>query len=109
VSWLKLLSAVIRRERDWENQEVGVVGCGVMSSGIAQVCAQSGYHVVVSEIDNALLNKSMASIRSRLSIDVGKPNLSPTDKDRPLSHIQGTTNINDFSDCDLIVEAIIEN
>jgi len=92
-----------------EIKKVGVVGCGLMGSGIAQVCAQSGYYVVASEINDALLNKGMASISSRLSRDVDKGKLSPEDKDNTISRIKGTTNTKDFSDCDLIIEAIIEN
>ena len=92
-----------------EIKKVGVVGCGLMGCGIAQVCAQSGYQVVVSEINDALLNKGMASISSRLARDVDKGKLSTEDKDSALSRIKGTTNTKDFSDCDLIIEAIIEN
>jgi 3-hydroxybutyryl-CoA dehydrogenase len=90
-------------------KKVGVVGCGLMGSGIAQVCAQSGYHVVVSEINDALLNKGMASISSRLAREVDKGKLSAKDKDSTLSRIKGTTNARDFSDCGLIIEAVIEN
>ena len=92
-----------------EIKKVGVVGCGLMGSGIAQVCAQSGYHVVVSEINDALLNKGMASINSRLGRDVDKGRLSTEDKNRILSRIEGTTNAEDLSDCGLIIETVIEN
>lgn len=92
-----------------EIKKVGVVGCGLMGAGIAQVCAQSGYQVVVSEIKDDLLNKGLASISSRLAKNVEKGKLSAEDKDSALSRIKGTTNMQDFSDCDLIIEAIIEN
>ena len=92
-----------------EIKKVGVVGCGLMGRGIAQVCAQSGYHVVVSEINDALLNKGMASIDRFLTKSVEKEKISQHDKDSALSRIKGTTNTKDFSDCDLIIEAIIEN
>jgi 3-hydroxybutyryl-CoA dehydrogenase len=92
-----------------EIKKVGVVGCGLMGAGIAQVCAQSGYQVVVSEMNNELLNKGLASISSRLAKNVEKGKLSAEDKDSALSRIKGTTNMQDFSDCDLIIEAIIEN
>jgi len=92
-----------------EIKKVGVVGAGLMGCGIAQVCAQSGYNVVISEINDALLNKGMASINSRLAKDVEKGKLSPQDRDSILSRIKGTTNTKDFSDCDLVIEAIIEN
>jgi 3-hydroxybutyryl-CoA dehydrogenase len=92
-----------------EIKKVGVVGCGLMGCGIAQVCAQSGYQVVVSEVNEPLLNKGLASISSRLARDVEKGKLSPEDKDSALSRIKGTTNTKDFSDCDLVIEAILEN
>lgn len=92
-----------------EIKKVGVVGCGLMGGGIAQVCAQSGYNVVVSEVNDALLNKGLASISSRLARDVEKGRLSAEDRDSALSHIKGTTNTKDFSDRDLIIEAVLEN
>jgi 3-hydroxybutyryl-CoA dehydrogenase len=92
-----------------EIKKVGVVGCGLMGSGIAQVCAQSGYQVVVSEMNDDLLNKGMASIDHFLTKSVEKGKLSQQDKDSVLSRIKGTTNTQDFSDCDLVIEAIIEN
>ena len=92
-----------------EIKKVGVVGCGLMGAGIAQVCAQSGYQVIVSEINDDLLNKGLASISSRLARDVGKGELSPEDKDSTLNRIKGITNTKDFSGCDLVIEAIIEN
>lgn len=90
-------------------KKVGVVGCGLMGAGITQVCAQSGYQVVVSEINDDLLNKGLASISSRLAKNVEKGKLSAEDKDSALSRIKGTTNMQDFSDCDLVIEVIIEN
>jgi len=92
-----------------EIKKVGVVGCGLMGSGIAQVCAQSGYQVVVSEINDELLNKGLASINSALSRSVDKGKLSQQDKDAVFSRIKGTTNTKDFYDCDLMIEAAIEN
>ena len=92
-----------------EIKKVGVVGCGLMGSGIAQVCAQSGYQVVVSEINNELLNKGLASINSFLTKSVDKGRISQQDKEATLGRIKGTTNTQDFHDCDLIVEGAIEN
>ncbi len=92
-----------------EIKKVGVVGCGTMGSGIIQVCAQSGYQVVASEINDELLNKGLASIGSFLSRSVEKGKLSQRDKDSTLARIKGTTNTKDFSNCDLIIEAAIEN
>jgi len=92
-----------------EIKKVGVVGCGIMGGGIAQVSAQSGYQVVVSEINDELLNKGMAAINSVLSRNVEKGRMSQEDKDATLARIKGTTNTKDFSDCDLVIEAVIEN
>jgi len=92
-----------------EIKKVGVVGCGIMGSGIAQVCAQSGYQVTVSEINDELLNKGLASIDKFLTKGVDKGKVSPQDKDAALSRIKGTTTIKDFYDCDLVIEAAIEN
>jgi len=92
-----------------EIKKVGVVGCGLMGSGITQVCAQSGYQIVVSEINDELLNKGLASINSFLAKSVDKGKISQQDKDSALARIKGTTNTKDFSDCDLMIEAAIEN
>lgn len=80
-----------------------------MGSGITQVCAQSGYQVVVSEVNHELLNKGLASINNFLTKSVDKGKLSQQDKDSTLARIKGTTNTQDFSDCDLMIEATIEN
>jgi 3-hydroxybutyryl-CoA dehydrogenase len=92
-----------------EIKKVGVVGCGQMGGGIAQVCAQSGYPVIVSEINNELLKKGLASIDASLTRSVQKEKITPQDKDATLNRIKGTTDINDFGDCDLVIEAAVEN
>ncbi len=92
-----------------EIKKVGVVGCGLMGSGIIQVCARSGYQVVVSEVNDELLNKGLASINSFLTRSVKKSRISQEEKEATLAHIKGTTNTKDFGDCDLVIEAVIEN
>ncbi len=92
-----------------EIRNVGVVGCGIMGSGITQVCAQSGYSVTVSEIDDNALNKGLGTIDSYLSRSVDKGRISLQDKESILARIKGTTDIEDFSKCDLIIEAATEN
>ncbi|MFA4917178.1 MAG: 3-hydroxybutyryl-CoA dehydrogenase [Syntrophales bacterium] len=89
-------------------KKVGVVGCGQMGGGIAQVCAQSGYQVVVSEINDTLLNKGLAAINSFLTRSVEKGKMAQQDKDSTMSRIKGTTSTGDFGDCDLVIEAAIE-
>lgn len=92
-----------------EVKKVGVVGCGSMGAGIAQLCAQSGFQVVVSEINDEFLKRGMGFIDKVLSRSVEKGKLSQQDKDAIMGRIKGTTNTKDFADCDLVIEAAIEN
>ena len=92
-----------------EIKKVGVVGCGIMGAGIAQVCAQSGYQVVVSEINEELLNKGLAVLNTFLTKGIERGKLSQQDKDDILSRIKGTTDMQDFKDCELVIEAVVEN
>jgi 3-hydroxybutyryl-CoA dehydrogenase len=92
-----------------EIKKVGVVGCGSMGAGIAQLCAQSGYQVVVSEINDELLKKGLAFIEKTLARSVEKGKLSQADKDAIIGRLKGTTSTKDFADCDLVIEAAIEN
>jgi len=92
-----------------EIKQVGVVGCGFMGSGITQVCAQSGYQVVVSEVNDELLNKGLTTINYYLTRSVLKGKISEQDKDSALARIKGATNTKDFSDCDLVIEVVPEN
>jgi 3-hydroxybutyryl-CoA dehydrogenase len=91
-----------------EIKTVGVVGCGIMGSGITQVCAQAGYQVIVSEINDQVLNKGIKSIEAVLGRSVDKGKISQQDKDAVLARIKGTTNMADFSACDLVIEAAPE-
>ena len=90
-------------------KNVGVVGCGAMGSSIAQVCAQAGYPVIVSEIDKELLDKGLASIDSFLTNGVNKGKISLKEKEATLGRIKGITNLQDFEDCDIVIEAIVED
>jgi len=92
-----------------EIRKVGVVGCGLMGAGIVQVCAQSGYQVAVSEINDELLNKGVTFINKTLTKSVERDKISQQDKDATLARIKGTTNTKDFADCDLMIEAVVEN
>lgn len=89
-------------------ERVGVVGCGLMGSGIAQVAAQAGCRVVVREVSEERLNRGLQSIEKSLSKFVEKGTLSASDRDAARSRLDGTTKIEDLKDCDLVVEAIIE-
>lgn len=92
-----------------EIKKVGVVGCGLMGAGIAQTSAQSNYPVVVSEINEELLNKGLKIIDKTLAKSVEKGKLAEQDKAAIQGRVKGTTNVEDFADCDLIVEAAVEN
>jgi 3-hydroxybutyryl-CoA dehydrogenase len=88
---------------------VGVVGCGLMGSGIAQVCAAAGFRTVVKEVDAAVLDKGIGRIRSFLDEGVGKGKVSAEARDATLARLSGTTTFEALSECDLVIEAIVEN
>lgn len=90
-------------------KKVGVVGCGLMGAGIAQVSSQSGYQVVISEINDELLKKGLNAIGKQLAKAVEKGKLTEEEKGNILERLKGTTKLDDFSDCDLVVEAAVEN
>jgi 3-hydroxybutyryl-CoA dehydrogenase len=90
-------------------ERVGVVGCGLMGAGIAEVCAKSGYRVIVREVSRELLDAGMKRLNGSLDRAVAKGKLSPEDRDAAQGRIVGTTDFNAFSECDLIIEAVVEN
>lgn len=92
-----------------EIRKVGVVGCGLMGSGIAQVAAMSGFSTIVREVSQPLLDKGLASIEKSLSKLVDKGTLTSEQKAQTLARLEPTLKLDDFSDCDLVIEAIIEN
>ena len=92
-----------------EIEKVGIVGCGTMGNGIVIVCAQSGYEVVVSEINDEILKKGLGTIDSFLGKSVAKEKITQQDKDATMSRIKGTTDTKDFGDCDIVIEAATEN
>lgn len=89
-------------------EKVGVVGCGLMGSGIAQIAAQAGCTVFVREVSEERLNKGLQSIEKSLNKFVEKGTVSASDRDKTRARLQGTTRLEDLKDCDLVVEAIIE-
>ena len=90
-------------------QKVGVVGLGLMGSGIAQVCAQAGVPTVAREVNAALLEKGLGRIRKFLDDGVAKGKLEAAARDATLAHLKGTTQVEDLAGCDLVIEAIVEN
>jgi 3-hydroxybutyryl-CoA dehydrogenase len=92
-----------------ELRSIGIVGCGLMGSGIAEVCARAGYQVTVREISEELLQKGLGHIQKSLGKAVARSKITQEQADQALAHIQGTVDLADFGDCDLVVEAAIEN
>ncbi len=90
-------------------RNVGVVGCGLMGSGIAQVSAQAGFPTVVREVSRELLDKGIGSIRKFLQGGVDKGKVAQADMDQTLANLRGTTELKDLADCDLVIEAASEN
>ena len=90
-------------------RRVGVVGCGLMGGGIAQTCAQSGYETVVREVNQELLDKGIARINSAWDMLVSKGKITQGQADEYRSRLRGTLNLEEFAECDLVIEAVIEN
>jgi 3-hydroxybutyryl-CoA dehydrogenase len=88
---------------------VGVLGCGLMGSGIAQVSAASGYRTIVREVDEHFLNKGLGRIRKFLDEGVAKGKATPEARDTTVANLSGATTFEALKECDLIIEAIVEN
>jgi 3-hydroxybutyryl-CoA dehydrogenase len=89
-------------------EKVGVVGCGLMGSGIAQVAASAGFQVTVREVSPQLVEKGLQSIDKNLQRLVDKGTLPQAERDKVRGRLRGTTNLEDLKDCDIVIEAIIE-
>ncbi|MCX7756867.1 MAG: 3-hydroxybutyryl-CoA dehydrogenase [candidate division WOR-3 bacterium] len=89
-------------------KKVGVIGAGTMGSGIAQVFACSGYEVILVDISEAILTNALEGIKKSLSKLVEKQKLSEDDKNKALSLVTTTTDIAQTSDCQVIIEAVLE-
>jgi len=90
-------------------KKVGVLGCGLMGAGIAEVCARAGLETTVREVEEALLDKGLARIGRSLDKAVEKGKLEADQRESALGSLSGTTDLDRLADCDLIIEAIIEN
>ncbi|HET7209466.1 MAG TPA: 3-hydroxyacyl-CoA dehydrogenase family protein [Terriglobales bacterium] len=91
-----------------EIKKVGVLGCGLMGSGIAQVSATAGFNVTVLEVDQKFIDKGFAGIEKSLAKFAEKGTIKEA-PDAIRSRLKGTTNKQDLADCDIVIEAIIEN
>jgi 3-hydroxybutyryl-CoA dehydrogenase len=92
-----------------EIKRVGVLGCGLMGSGIAQVCAAAGYETIVREVNDDVVKRGLAGIEKQLGKSVEKGKMAAEDRDAIVGRLSGTTNLEDLKDCDIILEAIIED
>ena len=88
---------------------VGVLGCGLMGSGIAQVAAAAGYKTIVREVNDSALQAGMGRIRKFLADGVAKGKVTEDAQNKTLGNLSGTTHADDLKECDIVVEAIVEN
>jgi 3-hydroxybutyryl-CoA dehydrogenase len=89
-------------------EKIGVVGCGLMGSGIAQTAAQAGFQVTVREVSTELLDKGFANIDKSLARLVQRGTLTPTQRETARNRLRGTSKLDDLAGCDFIIEAITE-
>ena len=96
-----------------EIKQVGVLGCGLMGSGIAQVAAMAGFDVTVLEVEQKFLDKGFAGIDKSLAKFAERPpdkgGITAQQKDAIRARLKGTTNMQDLAGCDIVIEAVIEN
>jgi 3-hydroxybutyryl-CoA dehydrogenase len=88
---------------------VGVVGCGLMGSGIAQVAAEAGHAVIVREVSDELVRKGLGKIDAFLQKGVDKGKLTAGRKAEVMGRLKGTTQLEDLAACDIVIEAVVEN
>jgi len=101
-------SQQIDTEIELDISKVGVVGCGLMGGGIAEVAAKSGFDVIVREVTDELLEKGEARIRKSMERAVQKEKLTAEDRDAALGRLSFTTEVPDLQGCDIVIEAIVE-
>ena len=90
-------------------EKVGIAGCGLMGAGIAQVAAQNGFSTVVREVDRGLVERGLAHIESFLAKGVDRGKITADEKKATLGRLRGTMDLADLADCDIVIEAIVEN
>ncbi len=89
-------------------KKIGVVGAGLMGSGIAQVVAQAGFDVLLNDVEQGFVDKGLNGITRNLSRDVEKGRKTSTEKDEVLSRVRTSTNLEDLAEADLVIEAVFE-
>lgn len=90
-------------------RKVGILGCGLMGSGIAEVAARAGHETVVREVSEELLEKGLTRIRKSLERAMEKGKLDESERDKTLANLSGSVQLEPLSDCDLVIEAIVED
>jgi 3-hydroxybutyryl-CoA dehydrogenase len=90
-------------------RRIGVLGCGLMGAGIAEVCARAGYDTVVREVSEELLQKGVARIHKSLDRAVEKGRLAAAERDAAAGRLRGAVALEQLAGCDLVIEAIVEN
>jgi 3-hydroxybutyryl-CoA dehydrogenase len=90
-------------------RKVGVLGCGLMGSGIAEIAARAGYETVVREVSQEIVDKGLQKIQGSLGKAVEKGKLDAAERDATLARLSGVVGLDALADCDIVVEAIVEN
>jgi 3-hydroxybutyryl-CoA dehydrogenase len=90
-------------------QRIGVIGAGLMGSGIAEVCARAGYDTLVREINDEFLTKGLERIEASMQTAVNRGKLAAVDHEAAHSRVRGTTRLEDFADRDLVIESAVED
>jgi len=90
-------------------KQIGVIGCGLMGAGIAQVAAQAGFPTIVVEANDALLERGLGGLRSTLDGLVARGKLDNRAKEETVARLTGSTRLDDLAGADLVIEAITEN
>ena len=92
-----------------EIKKIGVIGAGTMGNGIAHVFSLKGYDVLLNDLNDEILKKAIETISINMDRQIKKEIITPSDKENALKRIKTTTSIYDFKDCDIIIEAVIED
>ncbi len=92
-----------------EVRKIGVVGCGIMGSGIVEVCAKAGFEVVYAEVDEERIARGRAAVERSMGRAVDKGKMDADERDSALARITGTQSLDDLADSDLIIEAATES
>jgi 3-hydroxybutyryl-CoA dehydrogenase len=100
---------IIKKEVNMDINKIGVVGAGTMGNGIAQIAAQTGYNVIMRDIEMNFVERGLQNIEKFLSKSVEKGKIDNEEKEAIISRITGTTEMADLSDADFIIEAVYED